>query len=106
MKLLRNKPLLVLVGMLALATPALAQNYDYLSRSDFISLSAGDAPQANISIQTPTPWPYYVNRTTIHGSAGEGISALEKMYKRFGATGGSVTPYAAPMNGASTGPAQ
>ena len=96
----------MLAGMFVLAVPAQAQNYDYLSRSDGISLSGGDAPQANISIQTPTPWPYYVNRTTIHGSAGEGISALEKMYKRYGATGGSVTPYAAPMNGASTGSAQ
>ena len=106
MKLRRNKSLLVLVSMLVAAVPALAQNYDELSRSDGISLSGGDSSRANIAIQTPTPWPYYVNRTTIHGSAGQGISALEKMYKRYGATGGSVTPYAAPVNGASTGSAQ
>ena len=51
MKLPRNKSLFVVVSMFVAAVPALAQNYDELSRSDGISLSAGDAPQANISIQ-------------------------------------------------------
>lgn len=90
MKLLRNKPLLVLVGLLALATPALAQNYDDLSRSDFISLSAGDAPAANIAIQTPTPWPYYVNKVNIATPSAQGISALDKMFKRYQAKGDSA----------------
>ena len=90
MKLLRNKSLLVVVSMFVAAGPALAQNYDELSRSDFISLSAGDAPQANISIQTPTPWPYYVNKVTIHTSGQQGISALEEMFKRYQAKGDSA----------------
>jgi hypothetical protein len=90
MTILRNKSLVVLTGMFAFAVPAHAQNYDYLSRSDFISLSAGDAPAANIAIQTPTPWPYYVNRVTIHTSGQQGLSALDKMFKRYQAKGDSA----------------
>jgi hypothetical protein len=65
------------------AVPALAQDYDYLSRSDGISLSGGDAPQANISIQTPTPWPYYVNRTTIHGNGKQGADLIERYLNKY-----------------------
>jgi hypothetical protein len=61
-------------------------NYDYLSRNDAISLSAGDAVHANIVIQTPTPWPRYVNRTNIPVSARLGTTALELMYKAAAST--------------------
>ena len=60
-------------------SPALAQNYDYMSRSDFISLSGGDAARANIAIQTATPWPSYINNVTIHGNADHAISAFEQL---------------------------
>ena len=78
---LRNNTLAVLVCMSAFATPALAQNYDYLSRSDGISLSGGDANRANIAIQTPTPWPYYLNRTNIRAN-GQRAADLMEMYSQ------------------------
>ena len=81
----RNKTLAVLTGIVAMAGPACAQNYDYLSRSDGISLSAGDAPQANISIQTPTPWPPYVNNTRISGNGRRGADLYEMYLKRYSA---------------------
>ena len=85
MALRKSSIALAACGMVALATPALAEDYiyNYNSRSDFISLSAGDAPQANITIQSPTPWPSYVNDTHIHTPARQGVSALEKMFKRY-----------------------
>ena len=67
----------------ALASPALAQNYDYMSRSDFISLSGGDAARANIAIQTATPWPVYLNDVHIHGNAAHAVSALEQLSNRY-----------------------
>jgi hypothetical protein len=93
MKLLRNKSLLVLMGMFVAAVPALAQNYDELSRSDGISLSGGDSSRANIAIQTPTPWPYYVNRTTIHGNGKRGADLIERYLNKYSAEqkGGSNT---------------
>ena len=86
MALLRNKAALILAALVATAHPSAAHeikygtNYDYLSRSDGISLSAGDASAADIAIQTPTPWPWYVNRTTIHLNARQGTTALQRMY--------------------------
>lgn len=57
--------------------------YNYGSRSDFISLSAGDASRSNNAIQHPTPWPSYVNSTSFGTPSQQGISALEKMFKRY-----------------------
>lgn len=65
------------------AMPAMAQNYDDLSRSDFISLSAGNAPRANIAIQTPTPWPPYLNDRRIPGYARHGVTVIEAFDKRY-----------------------
>jgi hypothetical protein len=65
------------------AAPAVAQNYDYLSRSDFISLSAGNAPQSNIAIQTPTPWPPYVNNVRIRGNGERGALTIEQLNSRY-----------------------
>lgn len=76
MALQANRILLVLAAA-ALAQPALAQNYDYQSRSDFISLSVGDAPAANIAIQTPTPWPAYVNDVAIPGYGPHAVNTIE-----------------------------
>ena len=93
MAILRNKFLVALAGLVALAVPALAQNYDELSRSDGISLSGGDASRANIAIQTPTPWPYYVNNTHIHGNGKRGADLMEIYMNKYSAEqkGGSNT---------------
>jgi hypothetical protein len=72
-----SKLVLALAAAAALAQPAAAQNYDYLSRSDFISLSAGDAPAANIAIQSPTPWPPYVNDVAIPGYGPRAVNVIE-----------------------------
>ena len=76
--------LIIAVLMLGTAAaPVLAQNYDELSRSDFISLSVGDAGQSNIAIQTPTPWPPYVNRVNIPGNGERGALTIEQLNARY-----------------------
>ena len=82
-----SKTILAAAFFAACAGPALAQNYDYLSRSDFISLSGGDASRANIAIQTPTPWPVYLNNVHIHGNASHAVSALEQLSKSYEGAG-------------------
>ncbi len=77
MALQANRILLALAAAAALAQPALAQNYDYLSRSDGISLSAGDAAAANTAIQTPTPWPAYVDDVAIPGYGPHAVNVIE-----------------------------
>jgi hypothetical protein len=93
MAILRNKFVIALAGLFALAVPALAQNYDELSRSDGISLSGGDASRANIAIQTPTPWPSYVNNTRIPGNGKQGADLMEMYMNKYSAEqkGGSNT---------------
>ena len=71
--------------MFGLAVPALAQNYDYLSRSDGISLSGGDASRADIAIQTPTPWPFYLNNTRINGNGQQGVDLMERYLRKYSA---------------------
>jgi hypothetical protein len=66
-----NKFVMALFGFAVLAGPAVAKDaynqpyYNDASRSDFIALDAGDAGQHNIAVQTPTPWPSYINDTDI-----------------------------------------
>ena len=83
MALLKNSTLLALASLFAFAAPAMAQNYSELSRSDFISLSAGDAKRANTAIQTPTPWPYYVNDTFIPGIGRHGEAIINRFHQRY-----------------------
>jgi hypothetical protein len=68
----------------SVSSVALAQNFDEMSRSDFISIDAGDAPQSNIAIQTPTPWPEYINDTDIpiivYGA--RGVALYDESYRR------------------------
>ena len=80
-----NKLALAAIVLAALASPGLAQNYDYLSRSDFISLSGGDAARANVAIQTPTPWPSYVNSVNIPDTGTHAVSVLEELSRRHSA---------------------
>lgn len=63
--------------------------YDYMGHQDSITIGLGDAPTSNIVIQHPTPWPSYINNTTIKTSAGQGVSALEGMMQRYMSQGGS-----------------
>ena len=90
MALRRNSLIAAVMALVASASVAMAEDdiYNYESRSDFVRLSTGDAAQSNISIQHPTPWPSYVNDTDIDTTARQGVSALEKMFKRY--EGGSA----------------
>ena len=80
----RTSSLAIAILLLGAAgAPAVAQNYDYLSRSDAISISAGNAPQSNIAIQTPTPWPPYVNNVRIRGNGERGALTIEQLNARY-----------------------
>jgi hypothetical protein len=85
MALPRNSLLLSLVIVGWFAAPAAAEDdpYYYGSRSDKITLGAGDAVRANIAIQHQTPWPSYVNDTHIRTPARQSLGALEMMFKRY-----------------------
>jgi hypothetical protein len=75
----RASKLIFAAVMLGSATlPAWAQNYDYLSRSDAISLSAGDANAVNTVVQTPTPWPWYLDKVNITGSGPRSVIFMRK----------------------------
>jgi hypothetical protein len=78
----KNKRLLIVTAVMSVvfAYPANADDYNYLSRSDKVSLTTGDAPKANLAIQTPTPWPPYVNKTRITGNGRRAVTAMEKYY--------------------------
>lgn len=83
---IRKNRALYLVALLAvIAAPAYAQDYDALSRSDGISLSAGDASRANIAIQTPTPWPRYLNDFDFDMPGQQGVDLMENYLKKFAA---------------------
>jgi hypothetical protein len=56
-----------------------AESGDYLSRRETISLSAGNASRANIAIQTPTPWPPYVNDTAIPGYGPRAVNVIRNL---------------------------
>lgn len=81
----RNEILLTAALATLLSGPAFADDYDALSHSDGISLSAGDSSRANIAIQTPTPWPSYLNNTTIYGSGEQGADLMEMYLKKYAA---------------------
>ena len=71
---------------LVLAAPfAAAQDADELSRSDSISLSAGDANRANIAIQTPTPWPRYLNDFDYDMPGEQGVDLMHSYLTKFAA---------------------
>ena len=78
-----NRFVIAALMLATAAAPAMAQNYDELSRSDFISLSAGNAAQSNIAIQTPTPWPPYVNNVRIPGNGERGVLTIDQLNARY-----------------------
>ena len=79
----RTNRFVLAIVMVGAAAPAVAQNYDDLSRSDTISMSAGNAAQSNIAIQTPTPWPPYVNNVRIRGNGERGALTIEQLNARY-----------------------
>ena len=86
----------LLAATLVLAIPmvsALAQDADGLSRSDGISLSGGDANRANIAIQTPTPWPRYLNDFDYDMPGERGVGLMTSYLKTYspGAPGSTLT---------------
>jgi len=83
---------LALAGLTALVAPAFSGDEgEYLSRRDTARLSAGNAPASNIAIQHPTPWPWYVNGTTIPGNGYRGVNAVEQYYAGPGDKGPQST---------------
>lgn len=101
----RNSAAIAAVLLLSGAGAAAADGsdnyiYNYLGRSDTITIGAGDASRANLAIQHPTPWPAYVNDTAIHTRAQTGISAMERMFDRYRAQGSASAP--PPASGAGT----
>jgi hypothetical protein len=95
MALRRNSLLAAVIAAGFMSSPALAGNlddnyiYDYMNHRDSITIGLGDATTSNIIIMHPTPWPSYINNTTINISGDQGISALESMMQQQ-ATGGSA----------------
>ena len=89
-----NKAFLIIAGFCFAAAPALADHkngkkhyynepyYNELSRSDFIALNAGNAPQANITIEADEIWPAYVNDTHFHTEGVVGEKIINEFRKR------------------------
>jgi hypothetical protein len=90
-----NNFVLAIACLGVIATPALADHidgkkhyhnnqpyYDEMSRSDFIALNAGDAPQANIAIQADDVWPSYINDTHFHTDGRTGEKTTIEFLKR------------------------
>ncbi len=74
--------LIAALALCASAGLALADNYDDLSRSDFISTNAGDAGAANVAIQSDNLWPTYLNKTHIHTSGIQSELVMDQYYSR------------------------
>ncbi len=71
---------------------ALAGSGEYLSRSDTVTLSAGNAKDSNNAIQAPTPWPRGVNNTRIPGDGERGVIVYKKWQESLKSpTRGSTT---------------
>ena len=83
MRLLKTS---LLAAGLVLSIPvvaAFAQDADGLSHSDSISLSGGDANRANIAIQTPTPWPRYLNDFDYDMPGQQGVDIMTNYLRKF-----------------------
>ncbi|MFN4140912.1 hypothetical protein [Aestuariivirga sp.] len=85
MALRRNSLILAVLALGGFTSAAFAEdyNYNYLGRSDSVTIGLGDANRANLAIQHPTPWPSYVNDTNIKTPSRQGIGALEQMFNRY-----------------------
>ncbi len=99
-----SKSVLFIAGICLAAAPALADHkhgkkhhynepyYNELSRSDFIALNAGNAPQANITIQADEVWPSYVNDTHIHGDGVNGELVIKNFKARHAPAAAAPAP--------------
>lgn len=72
--------------------------YDYMGHQDTITIGLGDATTSNNIIQHPTPWPSYINNTTIKISGEQGIDALNNMMEQAASGGASATSNTAGTN--------
>lgn len=94
---LKNSILPAALLLLAACGSATAQDWEYLDRSDGISIAGGNANAANLAIQTPTPWPSYVEDVTIPGHGEQAADLIDNFYKKHtagegGQAGGTTTP--------------
>jgi peptide deformylase len=80
-----SKFLIVTAALLVVGSGAVAENYDELSRSDSISVNAGDANAANMAIQAEDMWPSYLNQTHIHTDGTQMELVIKKFHKRHSA---------------------
>jgi|GEM_PF-2354066 len=76
---------------------------DYLQRTALVSTTGGDAPAANLALQTPTPWPRYANDTNIPGD-GARMTAAIKRYESGAASANESSPQTATSPGGNSGP--
>jgi hypothetical protein len=81
----KNRILVAVVASILVAGPSAtrADDGEYLSRSDKVLLTTGDAPKANIAIQHPDPWPRYVNRTRIPDDGRRAVEAMERYHDPY-----------------------
>lgn len=84
-----NRLIIAALALGLAATPVAAESawpeepyYNWASRADGIALSAGDANRANIAIQTPTPWPEYLNDTDLEFEARSAEDLMRRYYGR------------------------
>ena len=90
MTLIKSSFLAVALVLASPAVSAIAQDADALSRSDGISLSAGDSSRANIAIQTPTPWPRYLNDFDYDMPGEQGVDLMHNYLTKFAASAAST----------------
>ena len=91
MTLIKTSFLAIAVVLAAPVAAALAQDADALSHSDGISLSAGDSSRANIAIQTPTPWPRYLNDFDYDMPGQQGVDLMHNYLSKFAASAASTS---------------
>lgn len=79
-----------LVGLLALTGCQTNDDFsNYLARKETVSLSAGNAKDANAAQHVIDPWPQYVGNTRIEGNGANSVKAIECYEGRSAASGGA-----------------
>ena len=81
--MIKTRHLLSVLSLAVLSGCAAGPPFDdpfqqYVQRSDHITLSAGNAKEANAAIQIIDPWPRYVYNTRIQGDGQRMAEAVER----------------------------